>query len=123
MILQPVGVAILTTEIVMNLIFMVGDISELLDLLHLGLVDVEIDVEDDGVEYDEDGIAWCYDEDLDATFYFDEDLDDWAEVDEEGFAWYLDEETGALYFFDEESDDWVEYDDSEDESEDESASW
>jgi len=113
MILQPGAVAILTTEIIMIVTFDISiNLYDLLDVLDLELVDVE----DDGVEYDEDGTAWCYDEDLDATFYFDEDLDDWAEVDEDGVAWYLDEETGALYFFDEESDDWVEHDDSEDES-------
>jgi hypothetical protein len=115
-------VAILTTEIIMTVTFDISiSLYDLLDLLDLELVDVE--VEDDGIEYDEDGIAWCYDEDLDANFYFDEDLDDWAEVDEDGVAWYLDEETGALYFFDEESEDWVEQDDSEDESEEDSASW
>ena len=86
---------------------------DLLELLNLELVD------DEGVEYDEDGTAWYYDEDLDATFYFDEDLDDWAEVDEDGVAWYLDEESGALYFFDESSDDWAEYD----ESEEDASSW
>jgi hypothetical protein len=88
------------------------NLYDLLDVLDLELVDVE----DDGVEYDEDGTAWYYDEDLDATFYFDEDLDDWAEVDEDGVAWYLDDDSGALYFFDDECDGWVEYDESEDDS-------
>ena len=117
--MQPGVVAILTTEIIMSVTFDISiSLYDLIEFLDLEIVDVE-----DAVEYDEDGTAWYYDEDLDATFYFDEDLDDWAEVDEDGVAWYLDEETGALYFFDEESDDWVEYDDSEDESEDESAAW
>ena len=115
--MQPGAVAILTTEIIMIVTFNVS--VDLFDLLALEVIEVE----DDGIEYDEDGVAWCYDEDLDATFYFDEDLDDWAEVDEDGVAWYLDEETGALYFFDDESGDWVEYDDSEDESEEDSAAW
>jgi hypothetical protein len=125
MILRPVGVAILTTEIIMNVtVTFAYDFDELLDLLNFDLLEyVDVDVEDeddDGIEYDEDGIAWYYDEELDATFYFDEDLEDWAEVDEDGVVWCVDE-SGIAYWFDDESDDWVEYDESEDEEDDASA--
>lgn len=126
MILQPVAVAILTTEIIMNVTFtVVCDFDQLLDLMNFGLVDVEVvEHDEDGIEYDEDGIAWYYDEELDATFYFDEDLEDWAEVDEDGVAWCVDEETGITYYFDAEADDWVEYDESEeDESENDASAW
>jgi hypothetical protein len=118
MILRPVGVAILTTEIIMNVTFTVFcDFDQLFDLVDFELVEDD----EEGIEYDEDGIAWYYDEELDATFYFDEDLEDWAEVDEDGVAWCVDEETGIAYYFDIESDDWVEYDESEDEEDDASA--
>jgi hypothetical protein len=50
--------------------------------------------------------------------------EDWAEVDEDGVAWCVDEETGIAYYFDIESDDWVEYDESEDDdSEDDASAW
>jgi len=122
MILQPVAVAILTTEIIMNVTFtVVCDFDQLFDLLNFGLVEyVEVEDDEEGIEYDEDGIAWYYDDELDATFYFDEDLEDWAEVDEDGVAWCVDE-SGIAYWFDDESDDWVEYDESEDEEDDASA--
>ena len=124
MILQPVGVAILTTEIIMNVTFtVICDVESLFDFLNFEPVEyVEVEDDEEGVEYDEDGIAWYYDEELDATFYFDEDLEDWAEVDEDGVAWCVDDESGIVYWFDDESDDWVEYDDSEDE-EDDAAAW
>lgn len=127
--MRPVAVAILTTEIIMNVtVTFAYDFDELLDLLNFDLLEyVDVDVEDeddDGIEYDEDGIAWYYDEELDATFYFDEDLEDWAEVDEDGVAWCVDEETGITYYFDAEADDWVEYEDSEeDESENDASAW
>jgi hypothetical protein len=125
MILQPVGVAILTTEIIMNVtVTFAYDFDELFDLLNFGLVDAEVVEDDEGIEYDEDGTAWYYDEELDALFYFDEDLEDWAEVDEDGVAWCVDEETGIAYYFDAEADDWVEYDESEeDESENDASAW
>ena len=43
------------------------------------------DEEDDGVEYDEDGNAWWYDEVEDEWYYFDEEAEDWElyEEDEE----------------------------------------
>ena len=120
--MQPVAVAILTTEIIMNVTFtVVCDFDQLFDLLNFGLVEyVEVEDDEEGIEYDEDGIAWYYDDELDATFYFDEDLEDWAEVDEDGVAWCVDE-SGIAYWFDDESDDWVEYDESEDEEDDASA--
>lgn len=124
--MQPVAVAILTTEIIMNVTFtVVCDFDQLFDLLNFDLVEcVEVEDDEDGIEYDEDGIAWYYDEELDATFYFDEDLEDWAEVDEDGVAWCVDEETGIAYYFDAEADDWVEYDESEeDESENDASAW
>lgn len=123
--MRPVGVAILTTEIIMNVTFtVVCDFDRLLDLMNFGLVDVEVVEHDEDIEYDEDGTAWYYDEELDATFYFDEDLEDWAEVDEDGVAWCVDEETGIAYYFDAEADDWVEYDESEeDESENDASAW
>lgn len=123
--MQPVGVAILTTEIIMNVTFtVVCDFDQLFDFLNFEPVEcVEVE-DDDGIEYDEDGIAWYYDEELDATFYFDEDLEDWAEVDEDGVAWCVDDESGIVYWFDDESDDWVEYDESEeDDEEDDAAAW
>ena len=86
------------------------DVEELLAALDLEVVE-EFDEEFD---IDEDGIIWFYDEESDALYYYDEDLEDWAEVDEDGTVWYLDEETDILYYFDDEADDWVEVD-SEDE--------
>jgi hypothetical protein len=41
------------------------------------------DEEDDGIEYDEDGVAYWYDEDEDVYYYFDEDDEEWYEVDED----------------------------------------
>ena len=89
------------------------NLDNLLDALDLELVE-EFDEEYD---IDEDGIVWYYDDEIEAVYYFDEDLDDWAEVDENGDVWYLDEETDVLYFYDDESDEWVECE------EDDSASW
>jgi hypothetical protein len=115
MFLQPVGVAFLTTEIVMIAsITLLVDVEELLDALDLEVVE-EFDEEFD---IDEDGVIWYYEEELDTLYYFDEDLDDWAEVDEDGEAWYVDEEE-IVYVYDDEADEWVEYDESDDEDEDE----
>ncbi len=41
------------------------------------------DEEDDGIEYDEDGVAYWYDEDGEVYYYFDEDDGVWYEVDED----------------------------------------
>lgn len=43
---------------------------------------------DDGIEYDEDGVAWWFDEDDAVWYYFDEDEDDWVEFED-----YEDEES------------------------------
>ena len=108
----------------MNVTFtVVCDFDQFFDLLNFDSVE-HVEVEDEGVEYDEDGTAWYYDADLDVTFYFDEDLEDWAEVDEDGTAWYLDDETGSIYYFDEEVGDWVEYEDAEEgASENDPSAW
>jgi len=39
------------------------------------------DEEDDGVEYDEDGVAWWYDDENEEWYYFDEDEYDWVAVE------------------------------------------
>jgi hypothetical protein len=89
------------------------DVEELLAALDLEVVE-EFDEEFD---IDEDGTIWFYDEESDALYYFDEDLDDWAEVDEDGIVWYLDEE-GDLYVYDDFIEhDWVLYE------EDDSSAW
>ena len=114
--MQPVGVAFLTTEIIMIVtVTMALDLDDLLDALDLELIDAEDDAEFD---VDEDGVIWYYEEESDTLYYFDEDLDDWAEVDEDGEAWYVDEEE-IVYVYDDEADEWVEYDESDDEDEDE----
>jgi hypothetical protein len=119
--LQLAEVANLTTGVIMNVTYTFAcNFDQLLELLDLELVDAE----DDDVFYDAEGIAWYYDEEMEALFYYDEDLEDWAEVDEDGVAWCVDDETGIVYYFDEESDDWVEYEDSEeDESENDASAW
>ena len=40
---------------------------------------------DEGIEYDEDGVAWWHDEIMNVWYFFDEDEDDWfeAEVEED----------------------------------------
>ena len=89
------------------------DVEELLAALDLEVVE-EFDEEFD---IDEDGTIWFYDEESDALYYFDEDLDDWAEVDEDGIVWYLDEE-GDIYVYDDFIEhDWVLYE------EDDSSAW
>jgi len=97
---------------------MAFDLDDLLDALDLELLDEEHDAEFD---VDEDGTIWFYDEELDVSYYYDEDLNDWAEIDEEGTVWYLDEESDILYYFDDEADDWVEVEEFEED--DDSASW
>jgi hypothetical protein len=88
------------------------DLDDLLDVLDLELVEEE----EHEFDIDEDGVIWYYDEELDISYYFDEDLDDWAEVTEDGDVWYLDEETDVLYYFDDEADDWVNVEAEEDDS-------
>jgi len=112
-----VGVAVLTTEIIMIAsITLLVDVEELLTALDLEVVE-EFDEEFD---IDEDGTIWFYDEESDVVYYYDEDLEDWAEVDEDDNVWYVDE-SGDVYWFDDESDDWVLFEDEEDE--DDSAAW
>jgi len=43
--------------------------------------------DEEGVEYDEDGVAWWFDEDDAIWYYFDEDEDSWVELED-----YEDEE-------------------------------
>lgn len=40
---------------------------------------------EEGIEYDEDGVAWWLDEDANVWYFFDEEADDWfeAEVEED----------------------------------------
>jgi len=38
--------------------------------------------EDDGIEYDEDGVAWWFDDEEEVWYYFDEEFDDWFEYDD-----------------------------------------
>ena len=108
--MQPVGVANLTTEIIMiATITFAFDLDDLLDSLNLELVEEEeLDEEYDlELDIDEDGVIWFYDEEEDIDYYFDDDLGDWAEVDEDGTVWYVDEDE-VVYYYDEESDEWVE---------------
>lgn len=53
-----------------------------------------IELEDDDIEYDEDGVAWWFDEEDEIWYYFDEDEDDWVEFDDE------DEDEVEYYDFD-----------------------
>lgn len=43
----------------------------------------ESDIEYGDIEYDEDGVAYWYDEDEDVYYYYDEEDDEWYEVDED----------------------------------------
>jgi len=52
--------------------------------------EVEFDVEDefdgedeDGVEYDVDGVAWWYDEENDVVYFYDDEAEDWVEYEGE----------------------------------------
>lgn len=46
--------------------------------------DEEVESEDeDGVEYDVDGVAWWFDEENDVLYFFDDESDDWIEYDGE----------------------------------------
>jgi len=38
--------------------------------------------DEEGVEYDEDGVAWWFDEEEEIWYFYDEDADDWFEWDE-----------------------------------------
>jgi hypothetical protein len=60
------------------------------------------------------GMDWEFDAEDEVEM---EDEDDGIEWDEDGVAWWFCEEDEVYYYFDEEADDWVEYDDSEDEEE------
>ena len=51
---------------------------------------------EDGVEYDEDGVAWWFDEDAEVWYFFDEDEDDW-------FEWDGDEEDEEVEYYNFES--------------------
>ena len=48
-------------------------------------VDGELVYEEDGIEYDEDGVAWWFDEDEEIWYFFDTVEAEWIE-------WYDDEE-------------------------------
>ena len=37
----------------------------------------EVEFEDDGFEYDEEGIAWSFDEEEEIWYYYSEDDDEW----------------------------------------------
>jgi hypothetical protein len=54
-------------------------------LVYEDIVDFEdVDFDDeDGVEYDEDGVAWWFDEEDEIWYFYDEQFDDWFEWDEE----------------------------------------
>jgi hypothetical protein len=46
--------------------------------------DDEVECDDeDGVEYDVDGVAWWYDEENDVVYFFDDEADDWVEYEGE----------------------------------------
>jgi hypothetical protein len=54
--------------------------------------EVEFDAEDefdgegedeDGVEYDVDGVAWWYDEESDVVYFYDDEAEDWIEYEGE----------------------------------------
>jgi len=45
--------------------------------------EVEFDGEDDGVEYDVDGVAWWYDEENDVVYFYDDETEDWVEYEGE----------------------------------------
>ncbi len=44
--------------------------------------EIEMEDEDDGIEWDEDGTAWWFDDEDEVWYYFDEDEDDWVEYDD-----------------------------------------
>ena len=50
----------------------------------------DFDIEDEGVEYDEDGVAWWFDEEEEIWYFYDEYFDDWFEWDEEVEVEYYD---------------------------------
>jgi len=46
--------------------------------------DNEVESEDeDGVEYDVDGVAWWFDEENDVLYFYDDEAEDWVEYDGE----------------------------------------
>jgi len=46
--------------------------------------DNEVESEDeDGVEYDVDGVAWWFDEANDVLYFYDDEAEDWVEYDGE----------------------------------------
>lgn len=60
-------------------------------------VDGELVFEDnDGIEYDEDGVAWWFDEEEEIWYFYDEYFDDWFEWDEEVEVEYYDFEANEI---------------------------
>jgi hypothetical protein len=72
------------------------DYEELFDVEYVDYEDEDFEDEDDGIEYDEDGVAWWFDEDEEIWYFYDEDEDDWFEWDEEA-----EEEDAEYYVFEE----------------------
>jgi hypothetical protein len=48
----------------------------------------DFDIEDEGVEYDEDGVAWYFDEEDEIWYFYDEIEEDWYEWDEDFDDYY-----------------------------------
>lgn len=48
----------------------------------------DLDIEDEGVEYDEDGVAWWFDEEEEIWYFFDTVEADWVEYDDEETDYY-----------------------------------
>ena len=52
-------------------------VQDFLDSL-LNVFEIEFDdVEDDGVEFDDEGAAWWFDEEAEEWYYFDEETEEW----------------------------------------------
>lgn len=52
-------------------------VQDFLDSL-LNVFEIEFDdAEDDGVEFDDEGTAWWFDEEAEEWYYFDEDTEEW----------------------------------------------
>ena len=54
-------------------------------------------------------------EDKDELVIFEFDAEDGVEYDDEGYAWWYDEEEDIYYVYDEDADEWVEFEDDESE--------
>lgn len=46
-------------------------------------IDTDYDFSEDGIEYDEDGVAWWFDEDEEIWYYYDEESEEWYEYGSE----------------------------------------